>query len=296
MGKNRKPKYKKPPMPPPAIKDQLRTAIRTIVREWQSLRQPLPVVAIPDPVPNGAQRYRVLGIEFHEDLQKRVAEFAGLVWQLKDGLIEWLRHRPDLTIKMTNPALGQAVVGTCGDTAAQTIEELAKCSISLMLCADIYNGYKHYADCDRSGYSPCLSELWLDLSNAGEVAAHIDGATKTNDFTVKSPEPVPFWIDISSRKRNMGFGDAVVNIGRGFVFWITLMKNVGLLSSDDAEDKAIVYLMDRMEREVAEAKPFRKEGRHPVVKWDQLTPEELQLANVDPDAFLARVRPKNASG
>src|SRR5688572_15077289 len=85
-----------------AVAEKLRAAIRSITRDWKSLREPLPVDEIGGELPKGCQRYRVRGGDSFEELQERIIQFAGRVWQLKDGLIKWLWRHPDFTMVFTD--------------------------------------------------------------------------------------------------------------------------------------------------------------------------------------------------
>jgi hypothetical protein len=96
-----------------SVGEMLRVALRSIIRDWQTLREPLPVDEITTPLPTGAQRFRIRGAESYEELQERVIEFAGRVWQLKDGIIKWLQTRESLHITIAPSNLDTTVAVTC---------------------------------------------------------------------------------------------------------------------------------------------------------------------------------------
>jgi hypothetical protein len=239
------------------LDEKLCAALRSVIRDWQMLRAPLLVDEIKNPLPtSGAQRFRVRGAESYEELQEGVIQFAGRVWQLKDGLIKWLQTRPSLRLVFSDTASGATVVGAGGDDAARTIEEAAKLCMPLLLCADLYNSHKHYDDCNRSGYQPFLNGVQLDGSKAGTLGIRYDGTRKIDEITVSNPTPVPFRIEVQSRNQPVDFGDAVVMIGRALNYWIPLVRQMELLSPSNAVDKAILDDLAVVEAAVKNANAF----------------------------------------
>lgn len=287
-GKKKQKKVSDSLHPIDAVGDQLRTAIRKILRDWKTLRAPLPVDALPEPV-QGDLLYRVRGAESYEELQQRVITFAGLVWQLKDGLIQWLRHKPDLTIVLQNPATAETYVGTGGEHAKDTIEAMAKNNVMLLICADLYNDHKHYTNCNRSKYAPFLSEVRLAFGEAtGGVGMLYDGAKKIGDFLVRKPAGVPWRVEVHSRTQPVNFGDAVLLVGRGFQHWMSLVRQMELLSSHRIEDKVILDELDVMNQQLAESNPFLPEDQGRVKSMDGMSVEDVRLHRDNPAAFAAK--------
>jgi len=243
------------------VAEKVRAALRSIIRDWNSLHAPLPVDEISTPIPNGAQRFRVRGAQSYEELQEQILEFAGRVWQFKDGLIKWLEAQPDLQLGFSDANTDSTVVGTGGKNARQTVEELAKICPPLLLCADLYNSYKHYTDCDRSGYQPYLSGVQFDTSTAGICGIQHDGSRKMGDVTVANPSPVPIRVSILSRNQSVDFGDAVVNIARAFRHWFPVVRQMNLLSASNVGDRAILNDLDSIEEAVDRLDPFKPTSR-----------------------------------
>ena len=220
------------------------------------LCKPLPIDEANTPSQCGAQRFRVRGADSYEELQERVLELAGRVWQLKDGLIEWLKTQPKLEMEVADTNTGCKLVGAGGGDVRTTIEEAAELCVPLLLCADLYNTYKHYDDCNRSRRHPFLNGVQFDTSTSGVCGIHYDGARKTGDITVANRNPVKFRIEIHSGNDHVNFGDAVVNIARAFKHWIPLIRSMGLLSPNDAEERAILDDLRIVDEAVATMKPF----------------------------------------
>ncbi len=269
-----------------AIRDKIRFALRSIIRDWQSLHTPLLVDDVRVDIFSDSHRFRVPRAESAEELQEQVIQFAGRVWQLKDGLIKWLKLRMDLKIEFRD-SLGRSVTGGGGSSAVKTIEDIAKLSLPLLLCADLYNTYKHYDDCDRSCYQPFLIGVQFDTSNAGALGIRYDGARKLGELTVENKTPVPLRIEICSRNHQFCFGDAVVTVARAFRHWLPLIRAMELLSTSDVADKAILYDLAKIEAEIESATPF-KEGTK-TIDLERLTIEQRRLAESDPAAFKANL-------
>jgi hypothetical protein len=286
MGRNRKNKKGKGSKKPSsaAIGNKIKAALRSIIRDWQSLHSPLFVDNVPVDVLSGSHRFRVPAAESAEELQERVIQFAGRVWQLKDGLIKWLKVSPALKINFRD-SLGRTVTGGGGASAVKTIEDIAKLSLPLLLCADLYNTHKHYDDCDRSRYQPFLNGVQFDTSRAGVLAIRFDGARQLGELMVENKTPVPLRIEIHSRNQQVCFGDAIVIVGRAFRHWLSIIRSMGILSASDVVDKAILHDLAKIETEIDSAKPF-KEGEK-AIDLDKLTIEQRQLAESDPAAFKA---------
>lgn len=276
------------------LKKAIQSALRGIVRDWRELRAPLPVDRIEPLPPNGAQQYRIRGAESYERIQERVVSLAGRVWQLKDGLIGWLRLQTPAQVVFTEPILSTTVVSTTGEGAEAFIEDVAKASIPLLLCADLYNTFKHYNECDRSGWSPFLNGVEFDSSASGTMGIHYDGRRKTADLTVSTPGAVPVRVELCSRTHPVCFGDAVIVIGRAFRHWLPLVRAQGLLSPDDVEDQVILAELMWFEASIADESPF-KPGTA-VVDVTMLPIADRQLALTSPRAFIEKTMKTLESG
>lgn len=288
MGRNRKNKKTKPYQPPtPAVVgDKVRTALRSIVRDWRGLRAPLPIDAIPPEAPGDVPHFKVRGAESFEELHEQVIQFAGRVWQLKDGLIKWLKTRPGLDMTFSD-GTGRTVTGGGGTNAERTIEDAAKLSLPLLLCADLYNTHKHYDDCNRSGYQPLLNGVQFDGTNVGVWGIRYDGARKSGELTVGNACPVPVRIEIISGNRDVSFGDAVVTIGRAFLHWLPFIRNMQLLSATDKADRAILEDLATVEAEVKRADAFKPGDA--AIDLSELPVEQRLLASTDPDKLIEAI-------
>lgn len=279
---------------PAEIGEKLRAALRSIVRDWRALRNPLPVDAISPRPGSGAQSFQVRGAESHEDLLERAIKLAGRVWQLKDGLIKWLAARPSFRIVVTDANTGSVFVGTGGEGAERTIEETAKLSLWLLLCADLYNTHKHYDNCNRSGYQPFLNGVHFDTSKAGGMGIRFDGATKTGEMTVANATPIPVRIEVASRNHPVSFGDAIVVIGRAFQHWVPLVRQMGLLVPPDRADVAILDDLIAFENVLKNLHPF--DPSDSAIDLDKLPIDQRALAHRDPAAFVAKLQTSSGGG
>lgn len=272
---------------PVIVGERVRAALRSIARDWQALRAPLPVDPVTPDSSTGSLGYRVRGAESHEELLEHVLQFAGRVWQLKDGLIKWLKTRPALRMTFTEPGTSRTVVGGGGRHSEKTIEDAAKLSLPLLLCADLYNTHKHYDDCNRSGYQPFLNGVRFQTADAGAVGIRYDGARKIAELLVTKPSPMPFCIEILSGNLNVEFGDAVVVIGRAFRHWLPLIRQMGLLSPSGVADKAILDDLASFEEELDKAQPFK--AGETCIDIDRLQADQRICANTDAAGFIARL-------
>jgi hypothetical protein len=287
MGKNKKKQKANPvqSVTPVDVAEKVRAALRSIIRDWKTLRAPLPVDAMPD-FPSETPRFKVRGAESFEELQEQVIQFAGRVWQLKDGLIKWLKTRPGLELLLTD-AIGRSVKISGGPNAERGVEDAAKLCLPLLLCADLYNTHKHYDDCNRSGYQPFLNGVQLDGTNVGSWGIRYDGARKSGEFTVANAAPVPFRIEILSRNHQAEFGDAVINVGIAFRHWLPVIRNMGLLSPTEKVDRAILDDLVKVEAEINGAKLFKPEDA--TIDLGSLSADQRFLLETDPGKFIANV-------
>jgi hypothetical protein len=230
----------------------------------------------------------VRGASSYEQLQERVINFAGRVWQLKDGIIKWLLNKPNLTLGFDDFQTSTILVGTGGPYAENLIEDAAELSMPLLLCADLYNSYKHYADCNRSNYQPYLDGVEFGGSNIRSWGIYYDVTRKASDITVADPSPVPIRIELRSRNHEVDFGDAVVNIGRAFRHWIPLFRQVELLLTQNPPDQAIRNDLTRVEKAVDDSTPFKQNQQ--ALNIDALPLELRLLARRDPASFARHVR------
>ena len=284
-GKNDAPR---PLRSPAKVAEDLRVGIRAIVYQWKILREPLLADPVDTPRPDGMPN-RLRGAQQFEELKERVSRFAGRVWQIKDGLIKWLEHHPTFTIEHQD-GKGSTVKGKGGKHAERTIEDIAKTSMPLMLAADLYNSYKHYDDCNRSGYAPILDGAEFDTSKAGTLGIYYDGSRKSGDLLVTNRVPVPIRVEIKSSNQPVDFGEGVRVIARGFLVWVPLIRQIRLLSPNIPEDRAILDDLAAMEAEIKAEPPF-KPGAD-AFDAANLTDAEWQLAHKDPAAFVAAIQAK----
>jgi hypothetical protein len=212
-----------------------------------------------------------------------VLEFAGRVWQLKDGLIAWLKSQPESHLAWSDAKAESSIVFT-GEAAEEAIEDGAKLHLPLMLCADLYNSHKHYADCNRSNYQPYLSGVEFDGSRVGVWGIKYDGARKIGDFTVANPNPVPWRIEILSGNHRVTFGDAVVVIGRAFHYWTPLLLQTPLFSPDDPEDHAVLEDLAEVREAMNTVDMF--EPGDAAIDLGELPPEQRRIARDNPSAFV----------
>lgn len=291
MTKNRKKRTKRSRSHTPVSGDvgkKLRIALRSIIRDWNLLSKSLLIDESNEDPKSGAQRFRIRGADCYEELQEKIVEFAGQVWQLKDGLINWLKTQPNLEIVISIEKTNLKVVGKGGQDAERTIEEAAKINTPLLLCADLFNTHKHYTDCNRSGYQPFLSGVKFDTSKSGVCGIIYDGPRRTGDITVSNPNPVKMRIEILSRNQPVNLGDAVVNVGRAFKYWIPIIRQMNLLSPNNREDQAILEDIAVIDQDIDNLNPFPPDAT--VIDFDQLPIELQKLADTNPAEFIRKIK------
>lgn len=283
MAKSKK-KHEPKPYTLDTIAERVRAALRSILRDWKRLSRPLPTDPIPPRGQQGSYRFRVRGAESYEELQEEVLQFAGRVWQLKDGLIRWLKTRLQLRLTFTHLGTGQKVSGSGGTDAKRTIEDIAKMSLQLQLCADLYNTHKHYEDCDRSKYQPLLTGVRYQ-SAAGGMAFRYDGTRKEAEILTAEAGSVSTRIEVHSGTHNVNFGDAVVLVGQAFRYWLPIILRMELLVPGNPVDRSLLEDLASFDAEVNQCELFVDGDTG--IDIARLTADQQALAVSDPAALLA---------
>jgi hypothetical protein len=224
----------------------LRVELRSVIRQWEKLRHPLSLGEIV-PRPESSPRHRVKGVQSYEDLQERVVQFAGSVWQLKD--------RFKLFVEAAKLELRDW--DAIGRDVPTTIEEQAAKWMPLMLCADLYNAKKHGENRNRSGVDPVVSGVHLDTSTSGILGIWYDGARKIGDILTTNATPVPWGIEILSSDGTYSFGDAVVVVTRAFHYWFPFVRQLGVMDAQDPEWQALLEDLTKIEDWVKVTEPFK---------------------------------------
>lgn len=230
------------------LADEIKKELRSIIRQWDTLRKPLQCSEKVRHLSDNSPHYRIEGAQSHEELVELILRFAGSVWQLKDRLKLWVKAK-GLELRDTT---------TNGRQIKTSIEETTGKSINLLLCADLYNLKKHgKLDRPRTEYSPILKGVSFDTSKSGVISIihDVDGS-KTGDILVTHPAPVPYRIEILSGDGTKSFGDALVVITRGFGYWIPVIRRLGVLG-DEFESKWIAKKLSRIEKYIKETNPFK---------------------------------------
>lgn len=272
-----------------ALRDQIRGALRSIIRDWQSLHAPLPLEEMDGDILSGKYRYRVRETSY-EELVEHVTEFAGRVWQLKDGLSKWLEGVPGLEIAFFSPVTNRMEIRQSGSGARKAIEDYAKTSIPLLLCADLYNSYKHYEECNRSGFSPVLHGVQFCSSDGKAMPSglRLDGARKLIDLRLENALEIRFRIEMVSRSQPLNFGDAVVMAGKAFNVWVTFIRQINFLQLNDKVDNILSDDLYGIEREVAQATAFPDDGGRGI-DLSVMSEEERAQLWTDPSTFVASI-------
>lgn len=211
-----------PKQTPAEIAEGIRCELRSIVTQWDDLRQPFNrFIELPD-APDGQPRYILDGARSAEEIQERLLRFAGTVWQLKDRLILWFSARPKIEFWEMDQGKKKFKYATAKDG----IEKPAARFLPLMICADLFNQKKHGENKNRSGYSPRLNGVQFDFSGLPKgtwQGFKYDGASKRNEMALSVRHPVPYVVPVVSHDEEYGFGHAVDVIVKAFSHWLPLL-------------------------------------------------------------------------
>jgi hypothetical protein len=223
------------------ILDELRIEIRSIHRQWDSLRQPLKAIDMGDKTPEGTPRFRINAMNAYEEILDQYLRLSGSIWQLKD--------RFKLLFELAKLSLGE--VDKSGRRIAVTIEQYAAKSLNLMICADLTNEKKHGENKNRSGFSPRLNGVQLMPPSGRLSGISYDGASKMGVICVPQQSEIPYQVEVVSGDGQYSFGTAIVLAARGFAYWIPLIRQLMRLESDHPEWAPIVPMLDSVEQFVA---------------------------------------------
>jgi len=216
------------------IAAEIRTELRSILRQRDDLRKPLDWFGEVESRPPDVPRYYVLfdqdprlvvsGLRLggsgeislaDERIIDRVFEFAKSVWHLKDRLKLWVDAQ-----------------GLNFNVEAKA----AKCR-ALLICADLANWKKHGENRNRSEIDPRVETVKFDTSKSGGIELYYDGATKHQELLVANPVPISYRVDVLADGGNTNLGNAVDVIDRGFSDWLPMIMTLGILSADNRESE-----------------------------------------------------------
>jgi hypothetical protein len=228
------------------LADAIKEELRSIIRQWDKLHKPLRCSEKVSPFSEGSPRYRIEGAQSFEELEELILRFAGSVWHLKDRLNQWVKIKELKEIAAN------------GEQKEISIEQMAKESQNLLLCADLYNMKKHgkFGRNPKTTFSPILNGVSFDTTKSNVIGICYDGASKMGDILATNPELVPYRVEILSGDHKRRFGNAVVVITRGFGYWIPLLRQLGILR-DDLESKWIMENLSRVEEYIKQTDPFK---------------------------------------
>lgn len=242
-----------------AIATEIRSEIRRIIRKWSGLQTPLqtfrqverpeggPSIQVcfrpslrgdrpPEPAAAGlCFRTNEIGLP-DERIDDAFYDFAGSVWHLSARIHKWDR-----------------AIGTPTEVVKRRIKKHVDDSTELKICGDLITEKKHAAREERSGLKPWLYITHFDTSANGLVAFWYDGTVKEAVLLVSSMDPVPFRVDVyrgDDPSINRDAPDAAAKIGSavdiistGFQHWLPLIRDLGILESDDPESNALVQIL-----------------------------------------------------
>ncbi len=219
---------------PEKIANEIRAELRSILRARRDLYTPLQRF---EPVtdPDGSTRFYVLfdmhrrirfqGLKLgvlkiyrapNERIYDCVLDFAKAVWHLKDRLHQYAKATKQLV----------------------EVDDISQNSRNLLVCADLANKKKHGRNQNRSKLDPHLGLVNFDTSKNGPIEMYNDGAMKHEELIVANSIPIPFSIEILGQN-DVVLADAREIINAGFCDWLPLIKQLGILSGDNPESKAL---------------------------------------------------------
>lgn len=241
------------------IATDFRNEVRRIIRNWYGLQMPVetfrkverpegrPNIQVcfgPSLLGNNPPEESAIGLQTRvkritlpdERIRDRFHDFAGSVWHLKDRIQMWER------VKRTPKVIVERRIN----------EHIDECR-DLQICGDLISKKKHGAREERSGLQPWLSLTSFDTSKNGPVEFWYDGKVKEAVLLVTTASPVPYRVDvyrgddpsIDRQRPHEGakIGNAVDIIFAGFMHWLPLIRDVGILESDEPENNALVEIL-----------------------------------------------------
>ncbi|NIA22501.1 MAG: hypothetical protein GWP05_11190 [Anaerolineaceae bacterium] len=221
------------------IASDIRVELRSILRQLEDLCRPIarferlsnPEVGQPEWYVHfdDRPRRRIHGMRFRsgsvelpdERITDAVLSLAESVWHLKDRLRQWTKARclPD------------------------SVENHAKLSPELLICADLANWKKHGRHKDRSGQNPRLGLVRFDTSRSGAIEFFWQGATKDKELLVTDRVPLSFTVPVEAGEDGGELGDAVTLLAKAMDHWKPLIDQLGVLDDGDRESAAMRELM-----------------------------------------------------
>lgn len=221
------------------IATRIRSELRSILRVRRDLYTPLQRFE-PITDPDGRTRYYVLfdmnrrkaiqGLKLgglnqlklpDEVIHDRVMEFAKAVWHLKDYLNQFAKATKQLV----------------------DLKRIADQSPYLLIAADLANKKKHGRNNNRSQLHPHLDLVAFDTSKSGQIEFYYDGSMKEKELIVSNPVPIPFSVDILIHDGNVVLSDARDIINKALLDWLPVIQELGILSDDDSETKALCSIL-----------------------------------------------------
>jgi len=230
----------------------IRSEIRRIIRKWNDLAQPLPLVLNKDrpsdspkylvkfqmqaeiPPMGKGLRYRAKNLILPEErLQDLVYDFARAVWHFRDWLLRWQK----VTKAQIDPF-----------KHAKQCEEL-------LIAGDLINKKKHGENRNQSKRDPWLSLVYFDISKSGVVEFWYNGVFKQGILFVTNLNAIHYWINIyegdgsglpgdESVQENLTLiGDAADVLLRGFLHWIPLLRKSRVLVPGEPESDGLIELL-----------------------------------------------------
>ena len=221
------------------MREGIRAELRSILRQYAELNKPLDrfefaagrsvaepryYVAFDTRDRRGVRglRSRIGTIQLpDEGIRDSTLQFAQSVWHLKDRLHQWLKAR-DMLID---------------------IDSFCQHNIHILICADLANTKKHGTCTNRSGLKPRLGLVKFDVSKNGIVELFYDGAMKEKELLVSDPVPIPCEVQLEVEGREDISRNAVTVVWRAFLDWLPLIKQAGVLASDDPESVSLRELL-----------------------------------------------------
>lgn len=216
------------------IAAEVRTELRSIIRQTDDLRRPLSRFEVHRRRRIGEPRFYVSfdvnarrdinGLKtFYpsitlpdERIEDAVTNLAKSVWHLKDRLRQYAK------------AIG----------SKEDVEAWANGSQSLLVSADLANYKKHGESRNRSKINPRIEGVRFDTSQSGLAELWYEGATKEKDLLVTLRKPIPYTVDIHI-DGGVVLGDAVSLLSSAFQHWLPLIERLGVVANDNRESVSL---------------------------------------------------------